>query len=50
MDVGIMRELALQISGISKIVYSGGGRRRATALEPRPVPDEGLQDERAAAR
>lgn len=50
MDVGIMRELALQISGITKIVYTGGRRRPAGAIEPRRVPDERPQDEPAKVR
>lgn len=49
MDVGIMRELALQISGIHKVVYTGRGRRQGGTAEPERTPDERPQAEPAAA-
>lgn len=45
-----MRELALQISGIHKIVNTGRGRRQAPAVKPDSISEERPQDEPAAAR
>lgn len=44
-----MRELALQISGIHKVVYTGRGRRQGGTVEPERTPDERPQVEPAAA-
>jgi hypothetical protein len=46
MDGGIMRELALQISGIGKIVHTGTNRRQG-AVESDRIPEQPPQAEPA---
>ncbi|MGT2463246.1 hypothetical protein [Sinomonas atrocyanea] len=52
MDIRTTRELALQISGIGKVVYTGSRRRqgaaepvRASAERPQPGPGRGVAED-----